>query len=603
MASFKIGARRCRSRVWALTFCALAGGVALRPEPLVYGQVTVGDQSPDGAAQAVDPGQSAPAETPQAPAKTYPVRGVVLSSLTHQPIARVLVNGQQDAALTDSEGRFELQLPAGTLVLQVQKPGYNTGREMSPLVVDVGPDKPEITVDLRPDALITGQVTFSNSDTADGVRVRVSRRTAVNGRIRWVTYQMVTTNSEGNFRVAGLAPGIYMVSTEMERDQDGGQEGFGYPVVYYPGVADPGAAGLITLTTGQHVQADFLLTRQKFYPVVATVAGGKGGGSFLQIHDATGRDAGGGVRPDPLTGIARLSAPNGSYYIEARSFDMSVGPRAGSYGRADFRVAGAPVTDLNLTLLPLHGIAVNVRKQFSSANRAGGGVISSIRDGDDGGAANAGLTLMLSAATDEFGEENNQGGNLVRVRSANDEGAFELTPVAQGTYWLTVFPFQGYVSSITCGGADLSREPLVVGPGSTASPIEVTLRDDTGTINGRVVRQGAAGNGAGTGVPGSTATTSYASGQAEYYIYAIPLFPSSGQLMGTQASPSGDFAFGNLAPGAYRVVVFDTPQEIDFHSAEGLARYSSVGQVVTIEAGGEAKVQLDAPPVTNEEPQ
>jgi len=41
------------------------------------------------------------------------------------------------------------------------------------------------------------------------------------------------------------------------------------------------------------------------------------------------------------------------------------------------------------------------------------------------------------------------------------------------------------------------------------------------------------------------------------------------------------------------VVAFDAPQEIDFHTPEGLAKYTAMGETTTIEAGGTANVQLD----------
>ena len=56
---------------------------------------------------------------------------------------------------------------------------------------------------------------------------------------------------------------------------------------------------------------------------------------------------------------------------------------------------------------------------------------------------------------------------------------------------------------------------------------------------------------------------------------------------------TGQFSFYNLAPGSYRVVACDAPQEIDFHSPEGLAAWTGKGQTVTVEAGGSASVELD----------
>ncbi len=44
----------------------------------------------------------------------------------------------------------------------------------------------------------------------------------------------------------------------------------------------------------------------------------------------------------------------------------------------------------------------------------------------------------------------------------------------------------GYVAAVSSGGVDLLHNPLVVPPGGTSSPIEITLRDDGGTVEGAI---------------------------------------------------------------------------------------------------------------------
>jgi len=56
---------------------------------------------------------------------------------------------------------------------------------------------------------------------------------------------------------------------------------------------------------------------------------------------------------------------------------------------------------------------------------------------------------------------------------------------------------------------------------------------------------------------------------------------------------SGQVMLPGLAPGSYRVVAFDSPQEIDFHTPEGLAKYAGMGATTTVEAGGTANVQVE----------
>jgi hypothetical protein len=77
------------------------------------------------------------------------------------------------------------------------------------------------------------------------------------------------------------------------------------------------------------------------------------------------------------------------------------------------------------------------------------------------------------------------------------------------------------------------------------------------------------------------------------WIYAIPLF-STTTLRDVMPNSDGHFSLYAMAPGSYRVVACDAQQDIDFHSAEGLAAWAGKGQTVTVDPGGTASVELDA---------
>ncbi len=516
----------------------------------------------------------------------YVVRGTVLNSQSHQPIARALVNAQEDAALTDNDGRFELNLPAGTMQFNIRRPGYSAQRSLTH-VVQVGANMPELTFYLTPEAMITGQVTLSTADGADGIRIMAYRKRFINGRDQWTMAGLATTNSEGAYRIARLQPGTYLLYTEPARDRDGlpatGATVYGYPAVYYPGVTDMSAAGLLTLTAGQHAQADFALTREPFYSVTATVANREQTrGMNFQVLDRTGRTLGLPVHWNAQQGTAQVNVPNGSYLLETRAngvqaYGRGVFGQGQSYGRTEFTVAGAPVTGLSLSILPLHAVPVVVRKIFTSTTNTG---VSADGQGSEGGAVSAGLNLSLVPAEEFFGPGAGSG------LRPGEGGTYEIENVSPGKYWVEVTPFQGYISSITSGGVDLAREPLVVGPGSTSAPIEITLRDDAGSITGQIMN-------------GQTSSATESNGQPavgeqqRVFVYAIPLFATAGQVSQITAQSSGQFTIGNLAPGSYRVVAFDSLQEIDFHTPQGLAKYAAVGQVVTVEASAAANVQLE----------
>jgi hypothetical protein len=80
---------------------------------------------------------------------------------------------------------------------------------------------------------------------------------------------------------------------------------------------------------------------------------------------------------------------------------------------------------------------------------------------------------------------------------------------------------------------------------------------------------------------------------ATTFVYAIPLFPSSSQIPQAFVQNTGKFNIPDLPPGSYRVVAFDTLQEIDASDAQQLSRLTAKGQTVTVDAGGAANVQLD----------
>ena len=510
----------------------------------------------------------------------YPVKGTVVNSMTHQPVARALVDAHESAVLSDNDGHFEFDLPEGTYLISVKRPGYGSRGRPTNHTIRVGPNMPSLTFSLTPEAVITGQVTLSTSDPADGIRVMAYRRRVINGRQQWMMENTARTNSDGAFRIPGLEAGDYLVYTQPARDGEGPQARgvpvYGFPPSYYPGVADIASAGVLTLASGQQGRADFILTRQQFYNVTVTVADRNGSGVNLQVYDRSGRQVGLGVRWNGEQGTGETNLPSGSYFIEGRRRGESQ-----LYGRVDFTVAGAPVNGLTLALSPLHPIAVTVRKTLTSTNNGNQGALVSADGGVDS-QASAGLNISLTPVDEVFGQFGN-GGRLQPAEGANDGSAFEIENVSPGRYWVETTPFEGYVSSISSGGVDLARDPLVVGAGGSTAPIEVTLRDDAGTISGQLVTDPAASAPATTGV----------GEQQQIFVYAIPLFASSGPIRMGVIPGSGQVSLAGLAPGSYRVIAFDAPQEIDFHTPDGLAKYSGMGATTTVDAGATANVQLE----------
>ncbi len=510
----------------------------------------------------------------------YAVRGAVVNATTGQPVARALVNlNEEYAVLTGGDGQFSFDnLPAGMYMVSVRKPGYvgfGSGarsysihgaiprRMAPPHRIVVGPDMPSLTFRVTPAVTIVGTVTLSTADPADGIHVTVYRQEVEEGRTRWVMGGNTDTRSDGSFRLGDLPPGRYMIYTRPSLDRPQGTEEvsgpvWGYPALYYPGVTDPSSAGVLALAPGQQGEADFTLTRQQFFAVTALVRSSEeDSASNFQILDSGGRPTYIPARFDRRTGLVHANVPSGAWTLEARVYG-----RGQSWGRTDFQVTGAPVT-FAISIVPIPHIPVIIHREFTASN--GGQPVES----------GAGISLALSAE-DAIAGGMGAGGGL---RRAGDGSSWELMVFAAGRFWVMANPYPpAYISSITMGGTNLASNPVVVSPGSSLAPIEVTLRDDVGNIAGQI-NQPAGGNTVGE--------------EKQVWVYAIPLFPSSASVQDLMPNDNGQFSFYHVAPGSYRVVACDTQQDIDAHSPEGMAAWAGKGSTVTVDANGTANVQLD----------
>ena len=183
------------------------------------------------------------------------------------------------------------------------------------------------------------------------------------------------------------------------------------------------------------------------------------------------------------------------------------------------------------------------------------------------------------------------GVNFRPVDGAPPDGDdYLLDAPPQGSYWLQVQGYDSYVSSMTSGATDLLREPLLIGMGSRSEPIDITLRNDTGSLDCRTSEES-------TGVndPGALQLP-------PLFVYAIPQTPNQLRVYGwvTQSSLRMPFA-RPLPPGRYFVIGFREAQEIDFDDKNELARLASRGQMVTITPGVTTKVVLYPIPADDEE--
>jgi hypothetical protein len=169
--------------------------------------------------------------------------------------------------------------------------------------------------------------------------------------------------------------------------------------------------------------------------------------------------------------------------------------------------------------------------------------------------------------------------------------------VQPGRYWVRVNSSRGYAASVRSGNIDLQHEPLVVASGGSTSPIEITMRDDTGQIDGMVEGITPAATAA-LNVSANTGDSGFFAGPramsaAPARVYCVPLADSSGQFTEVWVSPDGSFSSPPLPPGAYRVLAFDRPQsELEYRNPEAMQAYEAKGPVVRLVSGRTEHLRL-----------
>ena len=532
---------------------------------------------------------------------SYTIRGTVVNSVTHSAIGRALVYSTDNrfAKMTDDQGHFEFKIPpresqqtrpsgpvagsgfsslgvvpqGGTtyfIFFTARKPGYLQRENEEPgMQVELGASS-EITISLMPEALIIGHVNLPTNDGTDKIQVEIYRREVQDGRAHWVSAGRTQARANGEFRFANLRKGDYKLFMDELLDRDlltfdpRGQL-YGYPPVYYPAAADFEEASILHLKAGEAFPASLTPSRREYYPVKVNVMNAALGAGYnarvgLQGHRGPGYSLGYNQNESAVQGML----PNGNYTLELVKFGEN-----SATGKLNFSVNGAAAEGLSLMLVPSNSIEARLKDERTKSTNAQPGLLR-----------NFGVRLV---PREEFGAANTVG--IQPPKNTEDE-TLVFTNVSPGSYWVRaagVTPW-AYMAALSSGSNDLLRQPLVVGFGAATPPIEMTLRDDGGQINGNVE------NWRKEERPAVIHGFSR-SGQA--VVVLLPIADSTGQFRQTWISSNGDFNLSQVPPGEYRVIAFDHwPQDLEYESAEAMKKYQSKGQLLRVTAGQNEHLRL-----------
>jgi hypothetical protein len=555
------------------------------------------------------------------------LRGIVLNSINHEPIphALVLSPDHRYATMADDRGQFEFTLPPARvntspaitafspgstqrsspvlnrpLALTARKPGFlDTDAEQVP----IAPDQTEVTLSLTPEARIIGQVTISGAKAADKINVSLYRRDIQSGRQRWDEAANVRTRSNGEFRFANLRAGDYKLFTQEHMDLDPltwdprGQL-FGYSPVYYPAAADFDSAAVIHLSGAETLQASLTPSRREYYGVKLTLTNAPPGLQSQVEVWPQGRPGPGYTLGHNRDGSIGGSLPNGSYTVRLRSFGLAT-----MTGMTNLTVSGAPALG-SVALIPGTTVSVLVREEMQPRPEGFGGSFSNGMTGESF-AIHPQRPTYLSIVLVPASQSDTAMDVGPRPPMGPDDTSLLFENVWPGQYHVRAQTALGYVASIVSGNTDLLRESLVVAPGSTPEPIEVTVRDDGAEIAGTIAD---AAQQPAESTPGQSFTLQsgpraffYKTSRRGHYaasqvpvVYAIPAVRGIGQFATAYVGSDGKFQLKQLAPGSYRLLAFDRPHpEIEFASEDELRRYDSQAKPIEVNAGDKRTQQLD----------
>jgi hypothetical protein len=531
----------------------------------------------------------------QLPGQTYTVAGTVVNAVTGDPIRRALVQvsnlpGNPLSTLTDSEGRFQFtHIPGTEVILSPRKPGFFNEQELHPeagrppTFLRVDGNSTSIVLKLYPEGTISGRVATTKGEPLEDTPVRVYQRSLVDGRKRWLERNQAMTEEDGQFHIANLLAGQYLLtagptfgvrgvrvrgSQTIRREQ--------INLLFYPGVPDLEGATPVSVTTGQQVEADFALKPEPVFKMSGVIIGlSPGTAATPQVTTRSGEPLVAPVTFDPQTAKFTAEVPAGSYMLTVRAPDS-----AGNLQGADLPITvNSDVENVTIALglplqIPVHVQSRSTASTGSESTERAPVVLESftspptIRSGGSIHVFRPPIVQVriISSETGMHPAEFQADAN------AND-GSFAIRNLVPGKYSVELQPNPPwYVQAASSGTTDLLREDLVVSPGRHPDPIEVTLRDDGAILSGTVRADGQPAGGS---------------------VLLIPEQGNPSLIRVNQAAPGGDFLFDRVPPGDYKVLAVDTLEDFEFRNSDALSSFLSKATRVTLQPSQQSSVGLD----------
>ena len=475
---------------------------------------------------------------------------------------------------TDATGVFAFDgVPPGSYMVTAQRNGYvrQDGetrfgpRTTPPIVVTSGQAVAGVTVKMVPHGVVAGRIVDEDGEPVARMAVQVQRERWQRGQRQLLQVSTDTTNDLGEYRVAGLPAGRYIVSVTGGRPFAGtmtaaraaqGAAEMNYVTTFYPNVIDAAQATPIAVGSGQETRGvDFQLRKIGTYRVRGRVVDPAGGAPRnLMVMAIPGENAIGlpgrnaaAVRNQDGTFEVRGVAP-GAYTVIANRAERD---RGRSMATQQITVGNRDVEGLTLTLAPPAEVTGSVRAESDTALNLG----------------SARVLLEPTASMPMFG------GNFLATVT---NGTFKIADVPPGTYRVraTNLPDGSYVKSVKMGPQEVLESGLQVS--GTAAPLDVLLGSNAPSVSGTVNDS--------SNKPAANITVALVPDSPrrnQYHLYAT-----------TTTADAGTFTFRNVTPGDYKVFLLTESEVESIQNPAFLSQIEGRGTSVRLVEGKTESVQL-----------
>jgi hypothetical protein len=476
---------------------------------------------------------------------------------------------EPQTTVTDSDGRFQFAgVPAGEYRVILGRNGFlstnRRSRRYSPNLLSLAPGQElqGLLFRMRQAGVIKGKIVDEDGDPVPGITVYPR---LISGRNESIVSD--TTNDLGEFRIAGLPEGKFLVLAQTAGGMivRGGnfQQQAVYAPTYYPGTLDQTRAASVEVHTGEESTANFNLISTRRFTVKGQVVG-LNPQARPNLSEGSGRVVG-GVQIDlqraEFTSLGTLSTTlekDGTFEfedVEPGSYILRADSEQGS-AVATIDVLDADVTDVQIAIEP----SVEVRGRFR---------------------LDTGEKLEWRQVHIRLDPDSPRQTVTQMVFRMQADGSFRVQNVQTGNYHVVVTSSSSalrdyIVKEVNANGKDVGDSGFAVGNGAPYLDIVGSARG--GTIEGVALDD--------QGKP-----------VGDEQIVCIPDAARRKRhdvYQQVQTDQRGYFSLRGLNPGEYQVFALDDEVN-DITDQDFVAAHEGQGETVKVEAGERKTVSLKLP--------